>query len=213
MEKEFNEQESLRLITNMITQAKERFQRKNGDGIILWGYSIAILALANFVLLQVLEEGMRASAYWVWACTIPLFIVNHFNEARKAQKAHVKNYINDMVGYVWLAFFISTLILVVSTFVLAVIFREYHGGILFLIITPVIMAATGLCLFINGKLCRIRSLVYGATIFWTGALLSVAILIIWKEQQGMQFLVLSFCVILGFILPGHSLNRKIRQDV
>jgi hypothetical protein len=213
MEKEFNEQESLRLITNMITQAKERFQKKSGDGIILWGYSIAILALANFVLLQVLEEGLKTSAYWVWVCTIPLFIVNYFNEARKTQKTYVKNYINDMVGYVWLAFFISSLILVVSIFALAIIFREYHGGILFLIITPAIMGATGLCLFINGKLCRIRSLVYGAAIFWAGTLLSVAVLTVWKEQQGMQFLVLGFCMILGFILPGHSLNRKNKQDV
>jgi hypothetical protein len=212
MEKEFNEQESLKLITNMITQAKERFQEKNADGIILWGYSIAILALANFVLLRVPDEGAKSFAYWVWACTIPLFAIHFFYKARKAGKAQVRNYIDRMVGYVWLAFFISIMVLVASIFALAIAFREYHAEVLFLLITPAIMGATGLCLFINGKLCRIRPFMYGAAVFWAGALLSV-IAPIWNGQQSMQFLVLALCMIVGFIVPGYSLNHKTGKNV
>ena len=106
MEEKFNEQESLRLITEMIAQARERFQKRNANSIILWGYSIVILALANFALLQALDAGSKAYAYSVWLCTIPLFIVNYFNESRKARQSHVSNYIDHLVGCVWLAFFI-----------------------------------------------------------------------------------------------------------
>jgi hypothetical protein len=212
MEKEFNEQESLRLITDIIVQAKERFQRRNGNNIILWGYSIAILALANFVLLQVLNGEGRSFAYCVWICTIPLFIANYLNEGRKAQKAHVKNYIESIIGDVWLAFFISNLILVASVFILSEIFRAHHDGTVFLLITPTLMSITGLCLFINGKIYRFQSFVYGAIVFWAGALLSVSSSAVWKMQD-LQFLILTLCMIFGFILPGHILNRKVKQDV
>jgi hypothetical protein len=212
MEKDFNEQESLRLITRMIAQAKERFQKRNGDSIILWGYSIMILALANFGLLHVLDEGKQALSYCVWGCTLPLFIVNYVNEARKAGNASVRNYIDYITGHLWLGFFVSNLILVASAFVLAWAFRAYHGGIVFGLITPMIMGMTGLCLFINGKLYRFRPFVYGAAVFWAGALLSVAVLAVWQKQS-LQFLALALCMIPGFILPGHILNRKDRQDV
>ncbi|MDR1557036.1 MAG: hypothetical protein LBS88_08415 [Tannerellaceae bacterium] len=211
MEKELNKQESLQLITDMIAQARERFQNRSGDGIILWGYVVAILALANFVLLQVLEGEQVNYSYWVWMCTIPVFVVNYIREAGKAKKAYVRNYIDSIIGYVWLAFFISNLILIASVFILAITFQDYHGGILFRLITPMIMGMTGLCLFINGKAYRFQPFVYGAILFWTGALVSALIQVVWAYS--LHFLVLALCMIPGFILPGHILNRKARQDV
>jgi hypothetical protein len=214
MEKAFNEQESLKLITDMIAQARERFQQRNGDGIILWGYSIMALALANFVLLQTLAGESKTYAYMVWLCVIPIFAAHYIYEARKAKtKAHAGNYIDNMIGYVWLAFFITNLILVASVFILACgALREYNGWTMFLIINPAVMSVVGLCLFINGKLCRFRPFVYGAVVFWAGALLSTLIMMLCGDQST-QFVILALCMILGFIIPGHVLNRKAGQDV
>lgn len=212
MEKNFNEQESLRFITGMIAQAKERFRTRNGNSVILWGYSILILAVANFVLLQVLYGERGAYAYCVWLCTIPLFAVNYIYEARKARKAHSSSYIDSLTGYVWLAYFISNLVLIVAVFVLAVAYWASGGWVLFQMIHPIVMATTGLCLFINGKLYRFRAFVYGSVVFWAGALLSATMVHVW-DIQGFQLLVLALCMIPGFILPGHILNRKSRQDV
>lgn len=214
MEKNFNEQESLKLIANMIAQAKDRFQKRNGNSIILWGYSIMILALVNFALLQILDAANDAYAYAVWLCTIPLFIVNYFNETRKSRQAHASNYIDKVVGYVWLAFFISVLILTAAIYVLAgaILSLSPYGSLLFHLITPLIMALMGLCLFVNGKIYRFQAFVYGSAVFWAGALLSVFIPIVWK-MQGLQFVALAICMIFGFILPGYMLNRKANQDV
>jgi hypothetical protein len=212
MEKELNNQESLRLITDMIAQAKERFQKRNGNDIILWGYVIAILALANFALINLLPGEYAMQSYWVWMTTLPVFAVHYIRAAGKARKACVSNYIDTLVGYTWLAFYISNLVLVASVFVLAFAFRAWHGGVLFMAITPVIMGMTALCLFINGKAYRFRPFVYGAAAFWAGALVSALIPAVWKAQS-LQFLVLALCMIAGFILPGHMLNHKMKQDV
>jgi hypothetical protein len=213
METNFNEQDSLRLITEMISQARSNFQRKNGRSILLWGYAIAILALVNFALLRILEGQQQLwGSYWVWTLTIPLFIANYMYEAKKAKKALVKNHIDRMIGYVWLAFFISNLIFIASVFILTIGFHTPHIRVLYLLITPVILAFTGLCVFVNGKLCRFRPYVYGGVVFWAGALLSVLVLLVWP-QQSLQYIVLSLCMIGGFIIPGHLLNDKEKQDV
>jgi hypothetical protein len=212
MEKEFNEQESLKLIADMITQARERFQKRNGHSILLWGYSIAILALANFVLLLALEGGAKVYSYYVWCATVPLFVVNYMNEARKAGKTQVRNYVDNLIGYVWLAFFISCVVIITSVFAFAGMFEAYHGKVVFLLINPLIMGITGLCLFINGKAYRFPPFAYGAVAFWAGSLLSVAVLAA-STEPGLQFLLLTLCVLVGFILPGHRLNRKVKQDV
>ncbi|MDR1937861.1 MAG: hypothetical protein LBQ73_05105 [Tannerellaceae bacterium] len=212
METNFNEQDSLRLITEMITQARSNFQRKNGRSILLWGYAIAILALSNFALLHLLEGEAQMQSYWVWMLTIPLFIVNYIYEARKAKRALVKNHIDRMIGYLWLAFFVANLIFIASVFALTLGFHTPHIGVLYLLIMPVTTTLTGLCLFVNGQLCRFRPYVYGGIIFWVGALLSVVVLLVWLEQS-LQFLVLSLCTIGGFIIPGHLLNEKEKQDV
>ncbi|MDR1258124.1 MAG: hypothetical protein LBK65_02405 [Tannerellaceae bacterium] len=214
MEKVFDEQESLKLITDMISQARERFQQRNGNGIILWGYSIMALALANFVLLQTLAGECKTYAYMVWLCSIPLFAAHYIYEVRTAKaKEHAGNYIDKMIGYVWAASFVTNLILVASVFILAcVVLREYQGWTMFLVINPAIMSAVGLCLFINGQLCRFRPFVYGAVVFWAGALASALVMMVCGDQS-MQFIILALCMILGFIIPGHMLNRKTGQDV
>jgi hypothetical protein len=211
MKEDFNEQESLKLITGMIAQAKDRFRSRNGNSIIFWGYSIALLAVANFALLQTLPQGSESLAYWVWLCTFPLFAVNYVRESRKAAQAHAASYINRLTGHVWLGFAVSTLILVLAVFALAAILPP-GGEAVFLLINPLIMGMTGLCLFINGKAYSFRPFVYGAAMFWAGSLLSVLVLVVWKLQSA-QFLVLALCMLVGFILPGHVLNRKAGQDV
>jgi hypothetical protein len=212
MKNEMNEQDSLRLIADMIAQAKERFQKRNGNSIILWGYAIMILALANFVLLKVLDSEHATLSYCVWIATIFLFAGGYAAEARKAKKACVKNHIDNLVGNVWSAYFISNMVVLTSTFMLAIALRAYHGATLFLLIMPAIMTLTGLSLFVNGRAYRFRPFLYGAICLWLGALLSGVVVAVWKDQS-LQFLVLALCMIAGFILPGHLLNRNSRRDV
>jgi hypothetical protein len=151
-------------------------------------------------------------SYWVWALTIPLYIVNYAYEAKKAKKALVKNHLDRIIGYVWLAFFVSNLVFIATIFIFTIWSRIVDIKLLYLLITPGILTFTGLCMFVNGKVCRFLPYVCGGVVFWLGAVLSALVLLIWPHQS-LQFLVLAFCMIGGFILPGHSSGHKAEQDV
>jgi hypothetical protein len=204
MEREMNEKESLQLITEMITQARSAFQKGRGDGIVLWGYTIATIAIINYVLLLVFDSG-----YWVWYLTLPVFLIHFTIECKRGRKALVKNKINEMIGHVWLGFAISCATFLASVFIIGIGFQK---GTVFLLINPVIIGMSGLSLFATGKIFRFKPFEYGAYIFWAGAIISAVIPVIWLVQSP-QFIVLALCMLTGFVIPGHILNHKADQDV
>ncbi len=206
MENKFNEQESLKLITEMIAQARSNFQKGAGNGMIFWGYIIAILAFINYILLVIFKDSC---AYWVWALTIPVFIVHTIIENKKSKRDLVITHIDRVIGDVWIAFFISAIVVVISIYSLAFGLDTYY---LFLLITPAIMTMSGLSIFITGKLCRFKPYVYGGFCFWLGTIISAALPLL-THRQDIQFLVLAICMIVGFVIPGHMLNRKAEHDV
>jgi hypothetical protein len=205
MEKELNEQDSLRLITEMITQARSNFQKGRGDGIVFWGYTIAIIALANFVLLQIF--GYQPAIYWVWALTIPIFIIHYVTELKRGKKALAKNGINEIIGHVWFAYAISSAVFVASIFITGI-----WDSVVFLLINPALIGMSGLCIYVTGRVCRFKPFVYGAYAFWCGALISAAIPVVCHAID-FQFLILALCMLVGFVIPGHILNRKSDQNV
>lgn len=207
MEKKLNEQESLQLITEMIAQARSNFQKGAGNGMIFWGYTIAVLALANYLLLLLFDNNYQV--YWIWGLTVPVFIVHTLIERRRSKKELVVTHIDKVIGDVWIAFFISALVAIVSINCLANGLKGYY---LFLLVTPAIMCMCGLSVYVTGRMCRFKPYVYGGFCFWAGAIIS-AVLPIFSFGQGVQFLVLAVCMILGFVVPGHSLNRKANDHV
>jgi hypothetical protein len=207
MENQFNEQESLQLIKEMITQARTTFQKGRGDSLVFWGYFIAVLALANFILLRIFEN--QSWVFWVWALTLPVSIVNAVIGHRKEKKALVKNHINSLIGYIWFAYFITIVCFLMSIFAIAF---GLEVKILFLLINPVIIGMSGLALFVTGRVCRFQPYVYGAVLFWTGAVVSAFIPVVFGRID-YQFVVLALCLIMGFVIPGHILNSKTDTNV
>ncbi|MBF0574552.1 hypothetical protein [Dysgonomonas sp. GY617] len=207
MENNFNEQDSLKLINEMITQARNNFRKGAGNSFILWGYVIAILAISDFILLQVLEPAYYAN--YVWLITIPVFIGNYWNESRKAKEALVITHLDRVVGFIWLGFFISNLLFICTIFFIAINWNTY---IPYLFITPIIMIMVGLALFVTAKVYRFKPYFYGACIFWLGAVLCVLQYSFIKNID-FEFIILSVSMILGFVIPGHILNRKAESNV
>lgn len=207
MKKNFNEQDSLKLINEMITQARNNFRIGMGDGIIFWGYVIAILALFEFILKCVIVPAYHA--YWVWAFTVPIFAGYFWYESKKAKQAMVVTHLDKVVGYIWLAFVFSNAI-----FIGSIIFISYKWStpLLFLFIKPVIMILVGLSLFITGKIYRFKPYVYGACFFWLGSILCVLLRAYFNDGDYGP-IILSVSMIVGFVIPGHILNRKAKSNV
>lgn len=71
------------------------------------------------------------------------------------------------------------------------------------------MILTGLVEYITGIASRFKPFLQGAFIFWIGAGLCIVLLFIDAQcYVAGQFILLAICMITGFCIPGHTLNRK-----
>lgn len=206
MEKNFTEQDSLRLINEMISQARNNFQKGSTSSSIFCGYVVAATALANYILLNTMENPNQS--FWIWFMMIPMTIIATIISKRYRQNATVKTHIDKIVSYTWTAFAISVGILLLSIYGTAVAMKVSFLGIL---ITPVILIMMGAAQFITSIACRFKPYLYGAFIFWVGALGCTISYLLGKSD--IQFIILGMCAILGLCIPGHIANRKSEQHV
>ncbi|MDR0538239.1 MAG: hypothetical protein LBH04_09430 [Tannerellaceae bacterium] len=203
MEKEYTEQESLQLITEMINAARNDMQNGRGDLVILWGYVIASLALGNFALIQMLGVH-NPLIYLIWTLTIPLFIISAIIESRKERRTKVKNRITSIIASLWNGYAITVCVALTMLYAGAAIFRSSE---IYALINPLILSLTGLAIFVTGRIFRFKPFVYGGIVFWTGAIVCI-LGSGYMYIQGFHFIVSAICMIAGFIVPGHLLNRK-----
>lgn len=205
MDEKFTSQDSLKLINEMIAQSRNNFRLGIGKHFIFWGYVITILALANFVLLNVLPNPYYS--YNVWILTLFIYIGNVIYDKKQETSRLVRTHIDTIIANIWTGFFFSNLVIVPSVYAVAIGFKV---SIVFVLITPIILTLTGLALFITAKASRFKQFQTGAFLFWGGAWVSVASL--FTGRGDIQFLVLALTMIIGFIIPGHAANRKAKKE-
>jgi len=206
MENNFTEQDSLRLINEMISQARNNFQKGSTTSSIFCGYAVAATALANYILMHTMENPNQS--FWVWLMMIPMTIIASIISRRQRQNSEVKTHIDKIVNYIWIAFAISVGILLISIYGTAYALNSSYLGIL---ITPVILIMMGAAQFTTSVACRFKPYLYGAFVFWVGALVCTISYLFGKGDT--QFIILGICAVLGLCIPGHIANRKGKQNV
>ena len=207
MDIQFSEKDSLRVINEMIAQAKDNYQRGSLTVVLFWGYLIAALSIINFILLQVFTNPNHS--FWIWTVTILGWIISILLQRNIDRSAIVKTHIDSIVKYTWWGFGISLAIFFIVLWGLRI---KFDITFLFVLITPVIMIMCGMAQFITAIACRYKTYYWGAVTFWLGALACLATTVIFKTID-YQFLILAFAVIISFIVPNHILNNKINKNV
>ncbi|MDL2256916.1 hypothetical protein LJC06_01765 [Bacteroidales bacterium OttesenSCG-928-I14] len=208
METKFTEKESLAVIQEMINRAQNNMNEGSGSSMIYWGYTTAIIAILNVILIFILETPYQS--FWVWCLTIPAFIVSYFIERKKDRTAMIKSHIDDIISTTWNGFVFSNILLLILIFSLSDYFQTYY---LFTLINPLILILIGIAELVTAKACRFKPYLYGAITVWIGALLDIAIIIVFKGNVTFQFVVLAICMITAFVIPGYKLNKKAKEDV
>lgn len=208
MEKKFTEQDSLKVINQMIAQVNSNIQIGAASSMIMAGYTVAIVAIANIILIHTLSDPNLS--FWVWGLMLPYSIIQHFVESKRDKKAIVKTYMDKIVGKIWNGFGISVVILLIVIFGVMII---YKTGIFSILFNPLIMALTGLAQYGTAATTRFKPFLYGAIALWCGAILSVLLLPLFGKTVEIQFVILAICMILGFSVPGHLLNKKAKENV
>lgn len=201
MENIINERESLKIINEMISQARNNFQSRSANTTIIAGYTVAIVAVATYVLMQLLPQPAMANHLW-WIM-LPMGILLQLAGRRQDRGAIVKTHIDIIIGKIWRAFFYSTIITMIVIFGSIFAIQNWSLAIL---ITPFILIMTGLAQYITGSVCRFRPYTIGGYIFWIGALLSVASY--FTGSGSIQLIILAVVMILGFVIPGYKAKKK-----
>ncbi len=185
-EKPMNEQESLKLIYEMINSTKRNL--KDDGGIFLfWGYLTLTAALLQFSLIKL---GYGESSGWVWIILMPLGgIISGVIGYRNRKKEKVKTIIDTIMAYLWGGF--GACLLVVF-FVLG----KYDYQMAFL---PMIMMLYGIGTFVTGGFLKFRPLILGGISCWVFAVAACFFSI------EIHLILIALSLVTSYIIPGHLL--------
>ncbi|MGA0558079.1 hypothetical protein ACO2Q8_15575 [Larkinella sp. VNQ87] len=188
-----DERESLRVIHAMILSAKKTLQ-DDGTLYLMWGWLVLFSSLAHYGLLTQTDFPYP---YAVWA-TMPLAgVYTGFYVRRLANRQPVKTYIGEFLSYLWIAFLVSIVILLV--FMPRIGYENTY---------PIILLLYGIGTFVSGGALRFRPLVIGGALNWPIAVAAFFV------SFDVQLLLLALAVTCSYIVPGYLLRANYqKQDV
>lgn len=187
MEKEFNYKDSLRVIDEMIAQAKHKSHPAEGFVTLFWGFLTMAAALLQWYMDVVMKLPYAPAAWFLMLIGAVVTIVL----SKKVEKQKpVKTYVDILVGQVWLAFMVSFAVLFFAL-------GPDQGRFL-----PTVILLYGSAQWVHGSLLKFKPYKAGAVAFWLASAAAFQV----PQQQ--QLLILAAVVVLGFIVPGYLLRTK-----
>lgn len=207
MEKTINEQESLQLISEMITQAKNNIRKGDAFSYLLIGYALVATSLLNAILSNVLTPSYLAN--WSWLIMVPVIFVSFYKNYKEGKKAIIRTHIDTIVSGIWKGFMWAMMIVFILLFGFSNAINNWSYMVL---ITPLILCLTGFAQYMTAIAFRFRPFLWGAVVFWVGAIVCL-LYFFYVQDTFWQYIIFAVCMIGGFIIPGHMLNRKAEQDV
>ncbi len=210
-EKKLTEQESLDLITKMISQAKNSYH-DTGRSAMLWGTVVAVCALVKFTELQ-FNYNLGFDINWLSiAAIIPqIFISRKENKDRK-----VTTYDDIYMNYVWLGFgiCIGLMILIINAmdYSWQPVAAEYYklsgkrpSFHLFEFVGPLFLLLYGMPTFITGAACKFKPMLWGGLFCWVCCVISVF------TPVETDLLLVALSAIFAWLIPGIIMEREYRN--
>ena len=192
-EKLSSREEGFAVINAMISKARNQFT-ENGHLYLLWGWVILICSVGHFIMQSIAQIKYYS---FIWLLTLPATVYQLLYLRRKIKKSRVRNYADEIMGYVWLVFFISTALLVV-------LLTDHFTNPGYQTIIWLIMY--GMPTFLSGAIIRYKGLMAGAVCCWLLAIASAFI----PVQYHM--LLLAVAVVCGWIIPGYGMQQRFNKQ-
>ena len=184
-EKQLTQEESLRIIQEMIIAAKSEV-KDDSFTYLLWGWLVFVASISQFVLVEM--EIQWNSVPWL---LMPLGgIITAIYWIRKKKDMRVKTYVSEWIKYTWISFGIALGIIM------------FFNGMNFLQVLPCIMVLYGMGLFQSGGALQFKPLIAGGIFCWVCAIAG------FEVQNVYQLLILAAAVMGGYIIPGYLLKMN-----
>jgi hypothetical protein len=195
MEKQFNEKDSLAIISAAVQNARERII-EDGYYYLLWGYLVLTAAVANYVLLEVVGEKYA----WIpWPVLMTLGgILAGVTGHRRSSKAKVKTFFDTAMIFLWSAFLIALFMILGFTAAKQIDPQATY---------PLIIIIYGIGTWVSGGILKFKPLIFGGIICWIIAGIS------FYYPFDVQLLLLALAILIAYIIPGHMLKFKASKNV
>lgn len=189
METKFNEQDSLRVIHEMIENSKAKIS-DNGFFYLLWGWLVLIASLSNFILLKIGFE----QAWLPWPIMmIGGGIVSGIAGYRIGKKAKVCTFFDKATIYLWLGFVVTLMIILVTA---------GFGRLSWEVTNTLIIALYGLGTFVSGGILKFKPLIFGGIFCWIISLITLFM------PELYSLLMVALSIIVAYLIPGYMLKAR-----
>jgi len=195
MEKEFNEKESLQLITGMIAAAKGNIKKGAGKNFLLWGYLICAASAAHFIIVNfATSQVVRTDLIWI-GVTILGIVISLIMGFRDHGKREVTTYVGSISLHIWSGFMVC----LIAFLILA---QGEAGWYTYSIITLLYTFA----LYISTAVLRLRWMYLSVAV-------CVICLLLYRVLPFNYYpLLMAVVMLAGNIIPGHFLNYKAKRE-
>jgi len=186
MEDKLTHEDSLKIITGMISTAKGNVSQ-DAFHMILWGWVVMIVSFSHFMLMkfQVIDHPEM-----VWLLMFPTLLVSLYVGFKKGSQAKVTSHLDTMYMWVWLSFVITMALMIFF------LYQKWD------IISPMVLMLAGYATFLSGKIIKFKPMIYGAISFWLWALVA------YFAGPYYGLLITSAGICTGYLIPGIMLQRK-----
>lgn len=184
-EKELTQEESLRIIHEMISAAKNDV-KADSFIFLLWGWLVFVASISQFIL--VVMENEYNSVPWM---LMPIGgVITAVYSIRRGKKDKTKTNVTESLKYTWIAFGAAMLIIM------------FFNSMDMYQVLPCIMVLYGMGLFLSGGAIKFKPLIFGGIFCWICAIAGFEI------QNIYQLLILATAVFGGYIIPGYLLQMN-----
>ena len=193
MEKKLSPEQGFQIISEVISQARVRFER-NGFLMIFWGLVIAVLSLSQYFLIKSgVEKYYYVNYFYVLAA---LVTVVYMALRSKKQKSEL-NFLSKLTGWIWL-------IINVNIFVAAFGFHKVLG--FNLVFITLLLVSLGY--YVTAMILQSPVLIAGAVLM--NLLVYVTLFVNSIENL---MLVMAGIAVLCIFIPGLIIQLKSKSDV
>ncbi|MEO9964970.1 MAG: hypothetical protein ABJF11_04230 [Reichenbachiella sp.] len=185
MKEELSHTESLKIINEMISEAKNSFDKNGSFYFLLWGWVIMIANLSHYILDKYTSYEYP---FVVWLITIPAIVATIWYSIKLKSKAQSQSHLTRLYGEVWIGVGISIILSLI--FMSKINFNH----------TAIIMMSAGMGTYLSGRMLKFKPLVFGAIALWLSSLICFTL------PMTEQHLVASIGILAGYLIPGYLLK-------
>ncbi len=202
---ELNPEKSLQIISEAVRRSRREFEKNAGTPLIIWGMSILLLSLVVWL---VWKSTDNPAWNFLWFSTIILWIVFSIIDKKKEKKVKTKNFLGEIIGYVWISYGIFAIGL---SAVFCVIFNinsnlEIYFSSVFLVL--IIGILLGFSAMITGLLVKNKWIVIAGVINGLGTPLVVNFI----SGDADITLLISIASLITLLIPGIILNLQSKKE-